>query len=397
MSPRVRSTLVLLVGLVTTAWAADQVVHSPDLMDPNDFLEYWSSGAVAVRGGNPYDPAELLPWQRIAEPDKDGALMMWNPPWSLAIYMPLGALPLRWAMLIWVGMQLFSAMVACHLLWRAYGGEWRLSWVAQLVGITFAPVVWMVLFGQNTGLIALGLAGFIYFRKSNRPAIAGAFAALTALKPHLLAVFGVLLVLDAMTRRGRIALASGAAVLAASFAIALAVNPDVYEQYRAAIRNPGPQTVPLDGFVLPVASYWLRMLLAPDQFWVQFVPCAIACLGYAAYRFQQGSRWDWTRELPRIVWVSVITTPYGGWIFDLTVLLVPAMQAAAWVANHGRKGAAIALGFAHLGITAVSLIWTYTLPEFFWVVPAVLVLHVAAGRVASDSSQATRSPAATPA
>ena len=386
MSPRVRSTLVLLIGLVTTAWAADQVARSPELMDPNDFIEYWSSGAVAVRGGNPYDPAQLLPWQRIAEPEKDAALMMWNPPWSLAIYMPLGALPLRWAMLIWVGIQLLAALAACHLLWRSYGGKWRLSWVAQLVGISFAPVVWMVLFGQNTGLIALGLAGFLYFHKIDRPALAGAFAALTALKPHLLAVFGVLLVLDAMNRRGRIALASGAAVLAASFAVALAVNPEIFHQYREAVRNPGPQTVPLDGFVLPVASYWLRMLTAPQQFWVQFVPCAIACLGYAAYRIQQGSRWDWTRELPRVIWISVLFTPYGGWIFDLTVLLVPVVQASVWIANAGRRGAWVALGIGHLAITAVSLIWTYTLPEFFWIVPAVFVLYVASWRVTRSGS-----------
>jgi hypothetical protein len=191
------------MGLVITAWAADRVAQSSEL-DPTDFIEYWASGAVAVRGGNPYDPAELLPWQRAVEPDRDIALMMWNPPWSLAIYMPLGTLPLRWAMLVWVGVQLLSAMAACHLIWRAYGGEWRRTWVAQAVGIAFAPVVWMVLFGQNTGLLALGLAGFLYFHKADRPALAGAFAALTALKPHLLAVFGVALIPDVEPRLFRL-------------------------------------------------------------------------------------------------------------------------------------------------------------------------------------------------
>jgi hypothetical protein len=385
MTPRVRSTLVVLVGLAITAWAANRVAQSSEL-DPTDFIEYWASGAVAVRGGNPYDPAELLPWQRAVEPDRDIALMMWNPPWSLAIYMPLGALPLRWAMLVWVGVQLLSAMAASHLIWRAYGGEWRRSWVAQAVGISFAPVVWMVLFGQNTGLLALGLAGFLYFHKADRPALAGAFAALTALKPHLLAVFGVLLILDVITRRGRIAFASGVAVLAAFFAIALTVNPEVFHQYREAFRDPGAQTVPLDAFVLPVASYWLRMTIAPAQFWVQFVPCVIACLGYAVYRFQQGRRWGWNRELPRIMWVSVIFTPYGGWIFDLTVLLVPVIQASVWVAEARRWRLAAALGFGHLAITAVTLIWIYTLPEFFWVVPAALALYVASWRATHSRS-----------
>jgi hypothetical protein len=280
-------------------------------------------------------------------------------------------------------------MAACHLIWRAYGGQWRNAWIAQLAGISFAPVVWMVLFGQNTGLIALGLAGFVYFRKVDRPAIAGAFAALTALKPHLLGVFGVLLVLDAMTRRGRIALASGVAVLAVSLAVALAVNADIVTQYREAIRDPGVHTVPLDGFVLPAASYWLRMTIAPQQFWVQFVPCAIVCLGYAAYRISRGGHWDWTRELPRVVWVSVLFTPYGGWIFDLTVLLVPAIQAGVWVANLGRTAAVLTIGSGHLAITAVSLIWQYTLPGFFWVAPAVLLLSAAAWLLTTSKQSST--------
>jgi hypothetical protein len=175
-------------------------------------------------------------------------------------------------------------------------------------------------------------------------------------------------------------------VLAASFAIAFAVNPEVFHQYRAAFRNPGAQTVPLDAFVLPVASYWLRMTIAPYQFWVQFVPCVIACLGYAVYRFQQGRCWDWNRELPRIMWVSVIFTPYGGWVFDLTVLLVPVIQASVWVAKARRRDVAAALGFGHLAITAVTLLWTYTLTEFFWVVPAALVLYASSWRATHSRS-----------
>ena len=281
MSQRVRTALVVLVGLGALALAADRVVNSPAFLNPRDFLEYWAAGAAVARGGNPYDPAELLRYQQLADPGRDGAVMMWNPPWALAVYMPLGLLPPRWATLVWIGLQLLAVMAACDLLWRLYGGPGRGRWVAQAVGLSFAPVAWTVLYGQNTGLLLFGLAGFAYFRTADRPALAGACAALTALKPHLLAVFGVLLVLDAVTRRGRVALAAGVAVLAAALGLALLANPDVLAQYRQAVRDPGPDAVPLHEWVLPVASYWLRVALGAG-FWVQFVPCGVACLGYAA-------------------------------------------------------------------------------------------------------------------
>jgi hypothetical protein len=377
MSQRIRTALVVIVGLVVLYFVADRLVHSPAFLKPRDFLEYWAAGAIALRDGNPYDPAELLRWQQLAEPGRETAVMMWNPPWSLAVYMPLGAMSPQWATLLWVSLQLVAVMVSCELLWRVYGGARRLRWVAQAVGVTFVGTWWMVSFGQNTGLLLLGLAGFAYFRKVDRPALAGAFAALTALKPHLLAAFGVLLVLDALlARRGRVALASGAAVLAASLGIALLANPDVVSHYREAVLNPAPGAVPLHGWILPVASYWIRVGIDPSQFWVQFVPCLMACVGFAIYRLWRGAEWDWSRELPLVVWLSVVTTPYGGWIFDLTVLLVPVVQAAVWVA-HGRRPAAIAiLAVGHVAILAVSLIWVYDLDQFWWVAPAVLAIYL---------------------
>jgi hypothetical protein len=287
-------------------------------------------------------------------------------------------------------------MASCDLMWRVYGGPRRTRWVAHAVGLTFVGTWWTVSFGQNIGLLLLGLAGFAYFRKVDRPAVAGAFAALTALKPHLLAVFGVLLVLDAvLTRRGRVVLASGAAVLAASLGVALLANPDLVAQYREAVQNPAPGAVPLHGWVLPVASYWLRVEIDPSRFWVQFLPCLLACCGYAAYRLRRGTDWDWTKELPWVVWVSVLTTPYGGWIFDLAVLLVPVIRAAVWAVRDGRPGVIVPLATAHLAILAVSLIWVYDLHQFWWVAPAVLTAYLVAATTRTAVVPPPRTPVST--
>ncbi|HEY1189664.1 MAG TPA: glycosyltransferase family 87 protein, partial [Gemmata sp.] len=201
MSPRLRSALVLLVGGAALALTAGAVARAPEPLMPRDFPEYWAAGRVNLRGGNPYHPAELLREQRRADPAREHAVMMWNPPPSLAVYMPLGLLGARWAALAWLGLQLAAVFVACDLLWRAYCPTHR--WGAVLVALGFVGTWWLVAYGQNTGLVLLGLAGFLHFSNRGEPRGAGACAALTALKPHLLAVFGVLLIADALTRRGR--------------------------------------------------------------------------------------------------------------------------------------------------------------------------------------------------
>jgi hypothetical protein len=378
MSPRVRSLFVLVLGGSALVFVADGVVRTPGFLVPRDFLEYWAAGRVNLRGGNPYHPDELLAEQKLADPDRTHAVMMWNPPPALALYMALGALDPRWAALLWVGAQLTAVFVACDLLWRTYCPTHREC--AAIVALSFVGTWWLVAYGQNTGFMLLGLAGFLHFTRTDRPRAAGACAALTALKPHLLACFGVLLVANAVTRRGRVALATGVAVVAGALAVALASNPAVVSQFVDATRHPAEGAVPLSGWALPVPAYWLRMWLAPDQFWVQFVPCAVACAGFLAYRVKADAAWDWPRVLPLVVAVSFLTTPYGGWIFDLPVLLVPVVWATARLVAAKRWMPAGAVVAGQAAITTASLALPQVLqrpvglPEYGWVAPAVLVL-----------------------
>jgi hypothetical protein len=378
MASQLRSLLVLLIGGAALVFVADVMVRAPSFHVPKDFPEYWTAGRANLRSANPYDPAELLVEQKRINPDSEQAVMMWNPPPALAVYMPLGLVPPRWAALLWIGLQLAAVFVACDLLWRAYCPTHR--WVGALVGLSFAGTWWVLAYGQNTGFILLGLAGFLHFSRANRPRSAGAFAALTALKPHLLACFGVLLVANAVTGRGRSALATGAGVVLGALAIAGAANPAVVSQFVEAARNPAPGAVALSDWALPVPAYWLRMWLAPDQFWVQFVPCALACAGFLAHRVWRSAAWDWTCVLPFAVAVSVLTTPYGGWIFDLPVLLVTIVAAVARLVATGQWMLAGAVILGQVVINAVSfalptvLARPVGLPEYWWVAPAALVL-----------------------
>jgi hypothetical protein len=336
------------------------VVAYPNAFTPKDFTEYWSAAVVLAHKGDPYDGAQLLPIQQevwaaqdqqrtsVKNPDappeeRNKVVSLWTPPWTLPLYLPFGYATYDRSRFVWLGLQLLMVAISLEMLGRLYFPAHRSSefdanrtglqemifrLLPHLLALLFAPVFWMTNFGQNTGFLLLGLAGFIYFRQS-WPFLAGCFVALTAVKPHLLAAFGVVLILDLFRRDGWKVLAAGVGMLIAGSFVAVAVNGQIFEQFVAAVRRPAtPETVPLSDWQLPLIAYRVRHMIDPNQFWIQFLPCWIACLGLGAFKLWRGTRWNWLTMLPVAVLISCLTAPYGGWIFDLVVLLVPVISAS---------------------------------------------------------------------
>jgi hypothetical protein len=376
MSRTIRSLIVLLVGGAVLLFVLQKAADTPGLLVPKDFAEYWTAGRLNLHGDNPYDPEKLLAEQQLIEPNRREALMMWNPPPALALYMPLGLFPFRLAGLLWVGIQLLSVMLACDLLWRQYSPQGK-RWPAHAIGVMFVGTWWLVSFGQNSGFLLLGLAGYLHFTQKDRPLAAGACAALTALKPHLLLGFGVLLLAEAVSRKGRLTLLSGVSVIALSLGIAVLANPEVIGEYLKATSTPVPGAIPLYGWKLPVPSYWLRVGIAGNDlsqnFWIQFVPAALGCAALLLWRFLSGEEWNWPRALPWVVAISVLTAPYG-WIFDFTVLLVPAIWAASRLVNSQSWSllGVFLIGLLVVNVVTVAFVWA--LHDFWWVTPSVIGL-----------------------
>lgn len=89
--------------------------------------------------------------------------------------------------------------------------------------------------------------------------------------------------------------------------------------------------------------------------------------------------------LPLVVAVSLIATPYGGWIFDLPVLLVPVVWAAAQFVGAKRFARAGALVVGQSAITVASVARPGGLHDYWWVAPLVLALCLPALRCAPRS------------
>ncbi len=312
-------------------------------------MQYWSAGRQVLDGRNPYDPDELFKLQRsMYEVHK--TVMMWNPPWTLPLTLPFGSLPWRSAQLLWFVMQLAAVLLSADLLWRIYGGDVRHRWVSWLVALTFAPTLFLLLLGQISGLPLLGIAGFLYFIRKDRPALAGCCAVLTSIKPHLLPLFALALVLESTHRQSiRKALATGIGLLSLLAVIPLLWNSHIWSQYFEAMRLPPSETLEtMQEFEHPTIGYQLRLLIPNEPFAAQFIPAILAISAFPFYWLARRRSWRWEREMPLLVSISLVTAVYGAWAFDLVILLVPIVQTTVRLTRSGTTRLIAAVGTAYL-------------------------------------------------
>src|SRR5438034_6570224 len=117
-----------VAGLLMAAQVR-QLLDNPSIWPPDDFIEYWAAARLTLDGENPYDPAKLLPLQKAAGRDTDEAVMMWNPPWSLAVVLPLGLFSAREAQLLWLLVNLGAIGFCGDRLWLMLGGHRANRWI----------------------------------------------------------------------------------------------------------------------------------------------------------------------------------------------------------------------------------------------------------------------------
>lgn len=392
--PVARRALVVagtVAALGVAAHVADGLFRA-DLQAPLDFTEYWAAGRLNLAGQNPYDGALVRQQQQGLGLDAT-AIMMWNPPWALTLVMPVGALPFRAAYGLWVLVNLGLVLLAAELLWRGFGGPAGRRGVAYVLTLSFLPTIFLIGSGQITTVVLVGLAGYLAAARSGRWWTAGAVGALTAVKPHLLGLFALMLLMDARrTRTGRTVVLAGLAVGALACVPPTLANPDVWNQYVAATTgSSSADHHHLARWEPPLAGWWLRTVLPGASFAVQFLPFALAAVGFCVW-YWRAPPTDATNVAERLPWVvgsSLLAAPYGVWQHDLVLLLVPVLATAVQLAARPST-AGIAVGAGVLtAVNAVALVMMMNQAEskwYVWFAPVVLLGCWAATRVRASEA-----------
>src|SRR5262249_13237477 len=186
---RILMGIVLAAALGVIGWQAVGLLDDPSIFPPDDFVAYWPAGGLPAQGQTPYDGNLLLPVEQSAGRDTQDPVMMWNPPWTLSIAMPLGLLKARVAQLLWLAAGLILIVGCADRLWILFDGSPERRWVAWLVALSFGPTLFVLNAGQIAPFILLPIPSFLACERAGRYVAAGAFAALLAIKPHLVYLF----------------------------------------------------------------------------------------------------------------------------------------------------------------------------------------------------------------
>jgi glycosyl transferase family 87 len=338
-----------------------------------DFVEYWAAGRLTLQGENPYDIDRMEQLQREAGRTDEG-ILMWNPPWTLPVVLPLALFDVRVARLVWLGLHLLVLGFCADRLWRLYGGAADFRWVSWVLALTFLPSYFALTAGQISPLILLGATLFLHFSERRSDVLMGVAAVLLAIKPHLAYLFWIALFCWAVQERRWKVLAAGAATGLLLTAIAAAFDHALLQHYWYALTNQPPSQ-----YRSPTLAHCLRMLIDPDNFRLQFLAMIPGIVWFVPWFYWHRRRWDWKAQIPLLLIVSVLTTAYGGWPFDLVLLLVPLVQIAARLQfgqSERLKVLAIAFNICVGLIAALQIHFGVEYFWFIWMCPALLVAYV---------------------
>jgi hypothetical protein len=356
-SPRRIRRWLALIGLALALVALGlQLVKlaKPSVVPQDDFAAYWAAGRLNLTGGDPYRPDALLtPNPQAADVKGYGAVTpYWYPPWSLLLLMPFGLLDYPTARIVWLLLQLALVIFCADRLWRFYDGPPSQRGLAWVVALLLAPSIMLLGSGQISGLILLGVVGFLYAQRRERWWLAGAVLPLIAVKPQLLYLFWIALVIWVCDRRRWSVFVSAALVGVGATCFVLLFNHALIAQYLSVLTD-----YSLDIWLTPTLGAILRQLFGWDNFWLQFVPPLVGAIWCVFYYRRKRSTWDWGEQLPLLALVSCVSMAYG-WLFDQVVLL-PAcvLVLAAIYRRPGHEGLRLfAIGYVALNLVALATI-----------------------------------------
>jgi hypothetical protein len=318
-----------------------------------DFLCYWAAGQQLVHHQNPYDGDAILSIQQSAGYKETHPFYMRNPPTAFVIAYPLGFVGARPGAVLWSIAIIACLMVSIRLLWILNG---RPDDRLHLVSYLFPPALACLLAGQTGIFLLFGIVLFLYLNHSH-PCLAGMGLFVMALKPHLFLPLGAVLLLWIFLTRSFRVLAGALTAVGLCLAIAQLLDHSCWTHYLAMLRaeDIGQEFV-------PTLSLLFRMVVARNHAWVQFIPAAIACRWAIRYYLDNREHWDWQKNAPLLLLVSVMVAPYA-WFTD-EVIVLPAILAGLYRSQRSLipycciAGVALIEVFANARIASGAYVWT---------------------------------------
>ncbi len=355
--------LIIIAILFSILWT---IYSRTTIFPKDDFIEYWASGRINLSGGNPYDPFQMQTIEQSAGWTGSDALMMLNPPWTLAYAMLLGVFSYPVSRFICFIIQLIIICLCAILLWRIYYGNKSNEWISLIAAISFAPVLHALKSGQATVLILLGSVGFLYFQNKKSYFWAGISASLIMIKPQLLYILIIAILFWSISHLKYTILIGLFIGLTVSLMISMIFNPHLVSQYLVMVKS-----YPVQIWMTSTLGTFLRSILGPEKFYLQFFPLVIGLSWFLIYWNKFHKSFQWTTSFPLFILVSIATTPYA-WTLDSIVSLCCIIHITAlfdfthWTIKKG-------LIFSTYWFVNLSVAFLRVNQNWFWWYPVFLL------------------------
>ena len=290
-----------------------------------DFISYWASGHLLLNGENPYSAESIMHVQQSVGWTKDEPLVMYNPPWTLTFILPFCAGDYFVAKFMWLIILLVILFICNHMLWTYYNGCEENRVLSLIAFGSFAPVYFMVSKGQIVPLILVGLVGFLHYNQKNKWWLAALFTIFLTIKPQITYLFWISLLLWIFHHKNWAFLSALAGIHLVFMSLPLFFRFHTYIDYFSQMTSSSSAYL----WATPVLGTYLRLIFGGENYWLQFIPMIISIIWLFYYYAKGRQEWDWSREMPIILFVSLISTFYG-WVNDYVLLLVALTQATGW-------------------------------------------------------------------
>ena len=343
----------------------------------DDFVQFWAGGRLNIHHENPFDLKKIEQLQITAGGEPSGLYtisILLNPPWAITLAMPFGLLYYSISRFSWLISSTLIILLSTLILWRIYNGKPNQRWLALLVVFIFAPTISVLEVGQITIIILFGITGFLYYSiVSRNDWLAGAFLAIASIKPQVAYLFWIALLLWIIHEHRWFLFFSTSLYVFLLLVVTWLFNPHVLEQYFEML-----QTYQISEWANPTIGAYLRFFwFGIDKFWLQFLPSIIGCAWIIYYWIRHQRSWNWKDELPILLIISQITSPYS-WTYDQVILIPAILQATIWITYDWKRWLTIFVAIYYITISILDLLLHQKLSDFWfiWMAPAFLILYL---------------------
>lgn len=350
-----------------------------------DFRAYWSASYLLTRGQNFSDAQKILQVERAhTDLDQRYPMMTWNPPWLLVIISPYTLTNYSRAIWWWLLTNITLVFTSAIVLWRLTAPKAQdraNAWIGLFIAFAYSFTLTTLAVGQVNLLVLAGLAGFLFFDSRDRRASAGAFLAMTLVKPQLVYVTVPILLLDAAHRRHWRVWIGFVGFLFVTSTIVLWLRPGFLMEYIDSLSAGN-----LLAYETPTLGGLLGALLGWN--WTKWMGSLVLPAAITVW-VKSYQRWDARSIINATVLLSVMTAPFA-WSYDFVVLLIPLFQIVVWLSTSGfsqlERFTCLAILILVDGVTYYLRLISPGELYFFWVPPFLALLYIYGSRRGTAST-----------